>query len=50
LLAVNRFGESLQHILIAAAAIVQGGVLCINWRFVVLFIKVGAVDAFVLLF
>jgi len=45
-LVINGFGESPQHILIAAAPIFQGGMLCNNWRFVMLFIKVGAVDAF----
>jgi len=50
LLVVNGFGESPQHILTTATAIVHGGMLCINWRFLVVFIEVGAVDAFVLLF
>jgi len=50
LLVVNGFGEYPQHILIAVAAIVQEGMLCINWRFMVVFTEVGADDAFVLLF
>jgi len=50
LLVVNGFGESPQHTLTAAAAIVQGGMVSINWRFVIAFIKDGGVDAFVLLF
>jgi hypothetical protein len=50
LLKVDGFSKSPQHILIAAAAIVYGGVLCLNWCFLVVFIEVGAVDVFVLLF
>jgi len=50
LLVVSGFGESPQHILTAAVAIVQGGMLCIICRFLLVFIEVGEVDTFVLLF